>query len=121
MRHRRSVRGSSSSSSLHEDTENNIDIGSRVPFDEIPGLTDNGQSVAEGLECIFDTDLTGGIADLFADLFLITDPADFQFALDQLAGASYAQYMQSFQSLGVHYNDLLDKATSCESRLWRVR
>jgi outer membrane autotransporter protein len=98
-----------------EDTEGNIDLGlERTGFDDIPGLTDNGQSVGEGLECIYDETLTGGIADLLADLFLIENVEDYQAALDQLAGASYANYLQSFASLGVHYNDLLDHATSCE-------
>ena len=60
------------------------------------------------------SDLTGGIADLLGDLFLITDPANYNIALNKLAGASYANYLQSFSSLGVHYNDLLAKATDCE-------
>ncbi|MCL6730987.1 hypothetical protein, partial [Sphingomonas hankyongi] len=98
-----------------EDESDNIDLAfTRTPFDEIPGLTENGQSTSEGLECIYDPDLTGGIADLFNELFQITDPVDYQNALDQLAGASYANYLESFSSLGVHYNDILDHATSCE-------
>jgi outer membrane autotransporter protein len=31
-----------------------------------------------------------------------------------LSGSGYANYLQSFSSLGVHYNDLLDHATNCE-------
>jgi outer membrane autotransporter protein len=31
-----------------------------------------------------------------------------------LSGSAYANYLQSFPSLGVHYNDLLDHATNCE-------
>ena len=31
-----------------------------------------------------------------------------------LAGEGYANYLQSFPSLGVHYNDLIDRATNCE-------
>ena len=86
----------------------------RVPFNEVPGLNHNGEQVGEGLECLFDVTLTGGFADLLSDLFLITDPVNYNIALNQLAGASYANYLQSFSSLGVHYNDILDHATSCE-------
>lgn len=98
-----------------EDADDNIDLAiERIPFDEVPGLNKNGTAVGEGLECIYDPDLTGGIVDLLADLFLFTDEANYNVALNQLAGSSYANYLQSFQSLGVHYNDLADKATSCE-------
>ncbi len=38
-----------------EDADNNIDLGlTRTPFDDVPGLNDNGTSVGEGLECIYD-------------------------------------------------------------------
>ncbi len=97
------------------DAGNNVDLFlNRIAFDQVTGLNQNGTSVGSGLECVYDTSLTGGAANLFGDLFLITDPADYNDALNQLAGASYANYLQSFQSLGVHYNDMLDKATSCE-------
>src|SRR4029078_8717828 len=33
--------------------------------------------------------------------------------LNQLSGSSYANYLQSFPSLGVHYNDILDHAPRC--------
>ena len=72
------------------------------------------RAVGYGLECIYDLGLTGGIADVLADLFLFTDPVNYNTALNQLAGAVYANYLQSFQSLGVHHNDLLAKATDCE-------
>ena len=51
---------------------------------------------------------------MFADLFLISDQANYNTALNMLSGSSYANYLQSFPSLGVHYNDLLDHATNCE-------
>ncbi|MEO6255928.1 MAG: autotransporter outer membrane beta-barrel domain-containing protein, partial [Sphingomicrobium sp.] len=96
------------------DANNNVDLGiERTPFDAIPGLTRNQQSTSEGLECIFDPTLTGGMADVLADLFTF-NAADYAEALDQLAGAAYASYLQSFNSLGVHYNDILAKATDCE-------
>src|SRR4029078_4338910 len=78
------------------------------------GLNQNGNAVGTGLECIYDVTLTGGIADLFADLFLFNNNANYNTALNMLSGSGYANYLQSFSSLGVHYNDLLDHATNCE-------
>ena len=86
----------------------------RAPFDEVPGLNGNGTAVGSGLECIYDVTLTGGFADMLGDLFLITDPVNYNTALNQLGGVGYANYLQSFPSLGVHYNDLFDHATNCE-------
>ena len=98
-----------------EDAANNIDLDvTRVLFTEIPTDNDNAAAVAAGLECIFDTDLTGGVADLLAELFMIDNVAEFNVALNQLSGSSYANYLQSFWSLGAHFNDLVDRATSCE-------
>lgn len=98
-----------------EDANANIDLAlTRVAFDAVPGLNQNGIAVGSGLECIYDPTLTGGIADLLADLFLFTDPVNYNIALNQLAGEGYANYLQSFPSLGVHYNDLVDRATNCE-------
>ncbi|MEO8175503.1 MAG: autotransporter outer membrane beta-barrel domain-containing protein, partial [Sphingomicrobium sp.] len=96
------------------DASDNVDLGiTRTPFNGIPGLTHNQQSTSDGLECIFDPTLTGGMADVLADLFTF-NATDYAEALDQLAGAAYASYLQSFNSLGVHYNDILAKATDCE-------
>src|SRR5205814_1252252 len=98
-----------------EDDANNVDLSlTRVPFNLVPGLNQNGEQVGEGLECIYNVNLTGGIADLFADLFLFTDQVNYNTALNMLAGEGYANYLQSFPSLGVHYNDILDHATNCE-------
>ena len=58
---------------------------------------------------------------MLSDLFLITDPANYNIALNQLAGSSYANYLQSFPSLGVHYNDILDHATTARFRRWPAR
>ncbi|MEO7655550.1 MAG: autotransporter outer membrane beta-barrel domain-containing protein, partial [Sphingomicrobium sp.] len=97
------------------DNLDNVDLRlSRTPFDLVPGLNDNGTSVGEGLECIYNVNLTGGIADLLADLFLFTDPVNYNTALNMLSGSVYANYLQSFTSLGVHHNDILAKATDCE-------
>jgi hypothetical protein len=97
------------------DGQNNLDIGVvRAAFDSVPGLNGNGSAVGSGLECIYDIGLTGGAADMFADLFLISDQGNYNIALNQLSGSSYANYLNSFPSLGVHYNDLTDHATNCE-------
>lgn len=97
------------------DSGNNVDLKlTRVAFNAVDGLNRNAGSLASALEEIYGPGLTGGIADLVGDLFLIGDAADYNTALNQVSGSSYANYLQSFPSLGVHLNDLADKATSCE-------
>ena len=97
------------------DNANNVDIGViRAPFESPGGLNQNGTSVATGLDSYFDVTLTGGAANMFADIFRISDNVNYNIALNMLSGSSYANYLQSFPSLGVHYNDLLDHATNCE-------
>jgi hypothetical protein len=93
----------------------NVDLGLiRTPFNAVPGLNQNGEQVGEGLECIYNVNLTGGLANMFADLFLFTDQVNYNTALNMLSGSVYANYLNSFPSLGVHYNDLTDHATNCE-------
>ena len=97
------------------DGKANVDLTiERVAFDAVAGLGINAAAVGSGLECIYDVTLTGGIADMLADLFLFTDPVNYNIALNQLSGSVYANYLQSFPSLGVHHNDILAKATDCE-------
>ena len=97
------------------DNQANVDLRiERVAFDDVAGLGSNAAAVGSGLECIYDVTLTGGIADMLADLFLFTDPVNYNIALNQLSGSVYANYLQSFPSLGVHHNDILAKATDCE-------
>jgi outer membrane autotransporter protein len=97
------------------DADANVDIGiNRAAFNSVEGLNGNGSAVGAGLECIYDVNLTGGVADMFADLFLISDAANYNVALNQLSGSAYANYLNSFPSLGVHYNDIVDHATNCE-------
>ena len=86
----------------------------RVAFDQVAGLNSNGAAAGAGLECIYDDSLTGGAATMFADLFLIKDSAKYDVALNQLSGSAYANYLNSFPSLGAHYDDLVDHATDCE-------
>jgi outer membrane autotransporter protein len=97
------------------DNAANVDIGVvRTAFNEVPGLNQNGEQVGEGLECIYDLSLTGGVAEMFADLFLFDNAVNYNTALNMLSGSSYANYLNSFASLGVHQNDLVDHATNCE-------
>lgn len=95
------------------DTAGNVDLAlTRIAFDAVDGLTRNQSSVAGGLEAAFDVDLTGPFSVVLANLFAF-DREAFGEALNRLSGAAYANYLQSFASAGVHYNDLLDRATDC--------
>ena len=97
------------------DSGNNIDLTvARTAFDAVSGLSGNARAVGGGLERIYNPGLTGGVAKMFGDLFLITDPARYRTALNELSGSVYANYLGSFASLGTHYNDLLDRAINCE-------
>ena len=96
------------------DTSGNVDVAlTRTAFDAVAGLNANETAVGGGLESVYDVGLTGGAAGMFRDLFLLADPAKYATALDELSGASYANYLQSFSSLGVHYDDMIDHATQC--------
>ena len=97
------------------DTNANVDLAlTRIVFGAIDGLNSNGVAAGSGLECLYNVNLTGGFADMLADLFLFTDPVNYNIALNMLSGSSYANYLNSFASLGVHENDLVDHATNCE-------
>ncbi|HSR00620.1 MAG TPA: hypothetical protein VLM36_11995, partial [Sphingomicrobium sp.] len=97
------------------DSNANVDLAlTRVAFGAVAGLNGNGVALGGGLECIYDVALTGGAQHLFHDLFLITDAAKYNVALNQLSGSVYANYLNSFPSLGVHYDDLTDHATNCD-------
>src|SRR6185369_7596655 len=98
------------------DADANVDVKvDRQAFGQVDGLNDNGQSVGDGLESIYSPTLTGGITDALGDLFLLTDPASYKTALNQLSGSVYANYLQSFASLGVHYDDILESAADCDA------
>jgi len=99
----------------YDETNADVDLAlTRVAFDQVAGLNGNGAAVGAGLECIYDDTLTGGSASMFADLFLITDSAKYDVALNQLSGSAYANYLNSFASLGAHYDDLVDHSMDCE-------
>jgi uncharacterized protein YhjY with autotransporter beta-barrel domain len=97
------------------DSNANVDLAlTRKAFASVAGLNADGAAVASGLDSFFDVNLTGGAATMFADLFKVSDPANYNIALNMLSGSSYANYLNSFSSLGVHENDLVDHATNCE-------
>jgi hypothetical protein len=97
------------------DSGANVDLAlTRTHFGDVSGLNANGRSVGAGLECIYDVALTGAVAGMFGDLFKFDDPANYNVALNMLSGSVYANYLNSFPSLGVHYNDLADRSTDCE-------
>ncbi|MCF2515925.1 autotransporter outer membrane beta-barrel domain-containing protein [Sphingomonas sp. G124] len=95
------------------DTQGNVDLGlTRVAFNAVNGLTRNQKAVGSGIEAIYDADIDGPFGDMVAQLFTF-DEDEYRGALDQLSGAGYAAYQQSFHALGVHYGQLIDKATEC--------
>jgi uncharacterized protein with beta-barrel porin domain len=98
-----------------EDATNNLDITlTRKPFESVAGLNGNATAVGTGLDSYYNVNLTGGAATMFNNLFLFTNAANYNTALNMLSGSVYANYLNSFPSLGVHENDLVDHATNCE-------
>jgi len=107
------------------DNAANVDLTlTRAAFDSVSALNRNGRAVASAIETLYDEGGgegdailaagTGDAARMIGDLFLINDAADYNIALNEVSGSAYANYLQSFGSLGVHYNDLLDHSTDCE-------
>ena len=104
------------------DNQANVDLAiERMAFDAVAGPQRQWQRRSARASSASTTCLTGGIADLLADLFLFSDPVNYNTALNMLSGSVYANYLQSFPSLGVHHNDILAKATDCEVPAWLVR
>ena len=96
------------------DDANNVDLSlARVAFDKVHGMGRNAITVGAYLERIHGSATTGGTANLLADLFLIDDEKKYDQALSSLGGAGYANYLQSFVSLGLRHNDLAEAATHC--------
>ena len=96
------------------DDSNNVDLSlARVAFDKVHGMGRNAITVGAYLERIHGSATTGVTANLLADLFLIDDERKYDQALSSLGGAGYANYLQSFVSLGLRHNDLADAATHC--------
>ena len=95
------------------DAQGNVDLGlERIAFNAVDGLTRNQGAVGSGIEALYDVNLAGPFAEMIASLFTFDD-GEYRSALDQLSGATYAAYQQSFHSLGTRYNQLIDRATEC--------
>ena len=79
----------------------NVDVElTRIAFDAVGGLNRNGQSVAAGLEATYDPAHPDRRAPAYAALFRVDGSAAYNDALNQLSGSAYANYLQSFASLG---------------------
>jgi hypothetical protein len=98
-------------------SDGNLDLAlTRVAFNAVDGVNRNGTSVAGAIDSIYDSIPDGGLANLVGDLFAIDGAASYNKALNQISGSSYANYLQSFPSLGVRFNDIADKAIGCDGR-----
>ena len=83
------------------DANDNVDLSlTRNAFNSVAGLNANALGVAVGLTSYYSTSLTGGAANLFGDLFLFTDAANYNIALNELSGSVYANYLNSFPIAG---------------------
>jgi uncharacterized protein with beta-barrel porin domain len=78
------------------DNQNNVDLKvKRVGFGDVPGLTKNQTAAGDGIEKVYGKlPNNGPFSDIVKDLFTM-DGAQYAAAMDQLAGAEYAQLMQS--------------------------
>jgi trimeric autotransporter adhesin len=112
------------------DSKANVDLSlNRVAFNAVAGLTANESAVGGGLESAYRDDGAGAqsaaavrgagaagsgpFGALVGNLFQLNG-ANYALALDQLSGAGYAGYLQSFNTLGYHYNGVLDRASDCD-------
>lgn len=97
------------------DSNQNVDLSlTRTHFNQVAGLNGNGSAVGTALEAIYSSSLTGGVGQMFGNLFLISQAGRYNIALNQLSGSAYANYLNSLPSLGIHQANLVDEATSCD-------
>ena len=111
------------------DSNANVDLSlTRVAFNAVAGLTANEAAVGGGLESAYQgggagaatvqsaasaATGSGPFGALVGTLFQL-NAADYALALNEMTGAGYAGYLQSFNSLGYHYNSVLDRASECD-------
>jgi len=111
------------------DSNANVDLSlTRVAFNAVAGLTANEAAVGGGIESAYQgggagaatvqsaasaATGSGPFGALAGTLFQL-NAADYALALNELSGAGYAGYLQSFNSLGYHYNSVLDRASECD-------
>lgn len=95
------------------DGSDNVDLTmTRVAFGAVSGLTNNQSSVGDGIESVYDPELTGPFATLLGALFT-QNTATYQNSLDQLSGAQYAGYLQSLNGMAGRFNSLISSVTDC--------
>ena len=86
----------------------------RIAFNAISGLTINQKSAASGVEAVYSTSLTGAFGNLVTNL-LTQNAATYPHVLDQLAGAEYADWLQSLQWSSGDFNRIISERTALES------
>lgn len=98
------------------DANNNVDINiDRTEFDVACanfGGTFNQCSAAGGIENVYSTSLTGPFAGVVANLFTLNQ-AGYLDALNQLAGAQYASYLQGLRNNSFATNSIVSDQIDC--------
>jgi len=98
------------------DANNNVDINiDRTEFDVACanfGGTFNECSAAGGIENVYSTSLTGPFAGVVANLFTLNQ-AGYLEALNQLAGAQYASYLQGLRNNSFATNSIVSDQIDC--------
>lgn len=98
------------------DANNNVDINiDRTEFDVACanfGGTFNQCSAAGGIENVYSTSLTGPFAGVVANLFTLNQ-AGYLEALNQLAGAQYASYLQGLRNNSFATNSIVSDQIDC--------
>src|SRR5665213_1470813 len=84
----------------------------RVPFNAVAGLTINQRAAGSGIEAVYSTSLTGAFGNLVTNLFT-QNAAAYPHVLDQLAGAEYADYLQSLQWSGSDFDRIISGRIDC--------
>jgi hypothetical protein len=102
------------------DSNANVDLSlNRVAFNAVAGLTGNETAVGGGLESAYEdggaaaSTGSGAFGALVGNLFRLNG-ANYTLALNEMTGAGYAGYLQSFNTLGYHYEAVLDHASDCD-------
>lgn len=100
------------------DSNANVDLSlDRLAFNAVAGLTANETAVGGVLESAYQGGAgaaTGSpFGALVGNLFQL-NAANYALALNEMTGAGYAGYLQSFNTLGYHYNSVLDRASDCD-------
>jgi uncharacterized protein with beta-barrel porin domain len=96
------------------DANANVDITlTRVAFDAVAGLTPNQAAVGGALQAVYTPTQDGDYGKLLANLFLISDPAVYGDAMNQLSGAQYAGHMQAVRNNALQVSTLVADQIDC--------